>query len=396
MKLETKSPYGVIYFMLSNVLYRQKRYAQAQFNLYIACRSNIEKWQYSETDIRESTGLDWKTVKANCNAFLQAGIFIPDGKTPKGSPKYLLIRSRFKAYMQSDMPLDPIPKRAAEGFALEPDHSKNDNLPWNQTVGSYGTRPEPDMEPDHTNKEDINKKQSRVGDACLNHLNQPIQTTTNVEGCSAFQETILDHQIRGEWSEDYVKDVLSFRQYQLWQGLRNQHLEDSKRLQGVTRWKRFEEYCDSCQSTDRYKELAAIEEEDVRELTVSEKYECFAERLKTINENGSFDYLGGARKYRYKLLITKSGLHAAKQYFEANPDSRVDWLIEVLSQCCDVHIHEKAPERGDYCEYFHAWKGGADLMFFFNNLDKIVACKRINASLRTTADRREAGLLKNN
>jgi hypothetical protein len=38
------NPFGVIHFNLHSKLYKAGKYAQAQFNLYISCRSNVPAW----------------------------------------------------------------------------------------------------------------------------------------------------------------------------------------------------------------------------------------------------------------------------------------------------------------------------------------------------------------
>ena len=129
-----KNSFGLVYFQLHNQLYRAGRYAQAQFNLYISCRCNIREWEYNESDIRVMTGISRNTVKAHCNAFVQAGIFIPDSATSNGSPRYRLEKSKFKAYLCGNAPLDPVKERIKlsdselKGGNNEPERTLNDVL----------------------------------------------------------------------------------------------------------------------------------------------------------------------------------------------------------------------------------------------------------------------------
>lgn len=99
------NPFGQIHFKLFKTLHQQKRYAQALFSLYIACRSNIETWEYTATDIISNTEISRKTVYAFCEMFVREGIFKPAGTTGKGSHKYALNKPTFDAYMKGNNPL---------------------------------------------------------------------------------------------------------------------------------------------------------------------------------------------------------------------------------------------------------------------------------------------------
>ena len=105
------NPFGVIHFNLHSKLHKAGKYAQAQFNLYISCRSNVPAWEFNESDIRVMTGIRRNTVKVHCNAFVLAGIFIANGTTAHGSPSYRLNKVRFLAYMKGSVPLAPVNTR---------------------------------------------------------------------------------------------------------------------------------------------------------------------------------------------------------------------------------------------------------------------------------------------
>ena len=101
--------FGVIYLNLLRKLYKQGTFSQAVFTIYVSSRAGIDGWQFNQSDIRTSTTLHRKLVKANCEAFVAAGIFLTDGMTRNGSPRYKLDKAKFEAYLKGGN-LIPMPR----------------------------------------------------------------------------------------------------------------------------------------------------------------------------------------------------------------------------------------------------------------------------------------------
>jgi hypothetical protein len=103
--------FGSLYFSFTQKLLKQKRYSQLSFTHYISCRANFVgkvtklPWEFNESDIRHQTGMDNRAVKNNCDAFVKAGIFLENGKTPMGSSRYKLDKEAFNTYLKSNEPL---------------------------------------------------------------------------------------------------------------------------------------------------------------------------------------------------------------------------------------------------------------------------------------------------
>jgi hypothetical protein len=98
--------FGTTYFPFQHELYKARKYVQAHFTLYVSCRAGIDKWEFNHSDIRFNTGIHHQDVTANCKAFEANGIFIRNGTSLSGSPKYKLDRSKFVDYLKSGRPLN--------------------------------------------------------------------------------------------------------------------------------------------------------------------------------------------------------------------------------------------------------------------------------------------------
>ena len=114
------NPYGIIYFNLTNTLHRLKKYSQANFTHYICCRAKCETWEYNDSDIKHMTGIDNRSVKNNCIAFVEAGIFIKSGQTRTGSQKYKLDFDKFESYLKSGIPLKVKQRNYKKGLVTTP------------------------------------------------------------------------------------------------------------------------------------------------------------------------------------------------------------------------------------------------------------------------------------
>jgi hypothetical protein len=112
------------------------------------------------------------------------------------------------------------------------------------------------------------------------------------------------------------------------------------------------------------------EKESIANLPPDEKVQVLKAGIETMNQNGDFDYASG-RSYHYRIVVSRKSLETARDFFTDNPSVPVWNVLNMLEMCCFVHHHNDEPERGEYCKHFYAWKAGASLDFFWNNLANV-------------------------
>jgi len=435
IKHHEANPYGCLHLKLQTILYKQGRYSQMHFNLYLACRMSVPGWVFNESDIRTMTGIHRNIVSAHCRALVQAGILAPAGTTANGSPQYNLDKRKLEAYLKGTKPLDPVRKPIKAQLPALPSlpsdgsppcHSMIAPLPSDDTLplSSNGSPPcHPMVAYKEDKKEDPEKKEKKKDThsrgVCVSECSDSLPDSDKVDQAEVeVRDDPAGHPLPSSFlipKSAIKRPVVSGDSFPVncsastgpsaalvsamdskTRGRVDFEAKLSQVLPGLLHSDPEKEYQNRKQAEAMAEEIRKKAEKEQQERA-NKAYENWkanliespskakekktdlppSEKVQVLKEAIEVLNVNGdldeitGFPYRNHITVTKKSLDTALDFFTSNSDISVSEVLSALQHCCFINHHYGKPEKGAFCQHFFAWKAGESLDFFWNNLANV-------------------------